>query len=308
MNRKNRLAGRFLPSRVYARWKWTVRFGLAALPLILFIAGSVVLYFEPGRYRSTVAFEYLGKRTPAEAVALLESRAVISQASQDVKMVDLMEVDSETAVEMISDMVGTKVDPRTGFIELTVDASRMELARDLAEALPKGLDSHEKSHAVTELTARIEAAAKLARDAEDVAEEKRKELANWYRAHPGEVMDPLAQLAIDELRGNWQHAVDRAHEAQDRHADAEIELAAWRSVIRIHSQPVMSNAPPGKDAADSLATVVWEALASGLAFALGVPYLLELAFPRRRRTPTTPGKTWSEEVGEVDFAEFPAKS
>lgn len=41
MASKNMLAGRFLPSRVYARWKGTARFGLCTLPLILFLAGGV---------------------------------------------------------------------------------------------------------------------------------------------------------------------------------------------------------------------------------------------------------------------------
>lgn len=305
MNHKNRLAGRFLPSRVYARWKWTVRFGLTALPLTLFIAGSVVLYFTPGRYRSTVVFEYLGKRTPAEAVALLESRTVISLASQDLKRRELLEAAGGTAAEIISNIIETKVDPGTGFIELTVDASHGELARDLAVALPKGLDSYEKSRTATELTARIEAAEKMARDAEDLAEEKRTELSKWFLANPGESQDPLARLAIDRLHKNWQHAVSRAHEAQDRRADLEFELSDWRSVVQIHSQPMISDTPLGKDAGESLWAVILEALASGLAFALGVPYLLELAFPRRRRSLLALGKTWSEEPDGVGLAEFP---
>ena len=36
--------------------------------LLLFITGSVVFYLTPSRYQSTVVFEYLGKRTPLEAV------------------------------------------------------------------------------------------------------------------------------------------------------------------------------------------------------------------------------------------------
>ena len=305
MNPKNRLAGRFLPSRVYARWKWTVRFGLAALPLILFIAGSVTLYFSPGRYRSTVVFEYLGKRTPAEAVALLKSQAVISLASQEVKTSELLGVDSETAFEIISGIIGTKVDPGTGFIELTVDTSQGALSRDLAVALPKALDSYEKSRAASELAARIEAAGEMARDAEDLAEEKRTELSKWFLAHPGEAQDPLAQLAIDGLRGNWQHAVSRVHDVEDRRADLEFELSNWQSVIQTHSQPVIANSPLAKDTGESLGAVIFGALATGLAFALGVPYLLELAFPRRRRTFSTSGKTWSEEPGDVKFTEFP---
>ena len=75
VNSKNRLAGRFLPSRVYARWKWTVRCGLCVVPLILFLAGSVVVYLQPGRYQSTTVFKYTGERPAAEVVALALSRS-----------------------------------------------------------------------------------------------------------------------------------------------------------------------------------------------------------------------------------------
>jgi len=292
MSVKNRLAGRFLPSRVYARWKWTVRFGLSALPLILFIAGSVVFYLTPTIYQSKAVFEYLGKRPTAEVVALLDSQQVISEASKALEAATLLGVDSYEAVEIISQSIQTKVDPGTGFIELTADHPQQQFSRDLAAELPKALDSYEKSTAVAELTARIEAEGRLAHDAGDIAAEKRAELLKWFIVHPGEAKDPSAQLAIDELRGNWQNAVGRAHESNNRLADSEIELSARKSLIQIRSQPEISSGPLSKETGDSLGAVILEALASGLAFALAAPYLLELAFPRRRRTPPT-----LEEIG-----------
>jgi len=284
---------------VYARWKWTVRFGLSALPLILFIAGSVVFYLTPTTYRSEAVFEYLGDRPTTEVVALLKSRAVVSEASKALEAATFLSVDSSEAAEIISQSIRTKVDPETGFIELTADHPQQEFSRDLALALPKALASYEKSIVVAELTARIEAEGELAHDAGDIAEEKRTELSKFFVVHPGEAKDPSAQLAIDELRGNWQNAVGRAHEANNRLADSEIELSARKNLIQIHSQPVISSGPLSKETDDSLGAVILEALASGLAFALGVPYLLELAFPRRRRSISTQGKTWSENVNGI---------
>lgn len=51
------IRGRFLPSRVYSRWKWTVRFGLLIVPFLSFLAGGLTLYLTPGTYRSTTLIE-----------------------------------------------------------------------------------------------------------------------------------------------------------------------------------------------------------------------------------------------------------
>lgn len=297
---KNRLAGRFLPSRVYARWKWTVRFGLAALPLILFIAGGVVCYLTPNTYRSKIVFEYLGKRPAAEAVALMKSREVISEASRALEAPQILGVDSDEAVESISRNTATEVDPKTGFIELTAVGPQKEFNRDLTVALPKALDFYEKSNAAAELTTQIEAAGKLARGARDGAEEKRTELLNWFAVHPGEVKDLPADLAIDRLRSNWQNSLSRANEASNRLADLEAELAALKGVIQIHSQPTISDALLTNDTGNSLGEITLRALASGLVFALAAPYLLELAFPRLRRKVQKPLRTWSEKPDELE--------
>ncbi len=50
------------------------------MPLILFTGGGVTYYLTPSRYESTVVFEYLSKRPPNEADALLKSRNVIGPA------------------------------------------------------------------------------------------------------------------------------------------------------------------------------------------------------------------------------------
>jgi hypothetical protein len=306
MNHKNRLAGRFLPSRVYARWKWTVRFGLSALPLTLFIAGSVTYYLTPSRYESTAVFEYRGKRPPAEAAALLKSGNVIGPAITSLKLTERLGLDVDSLMKSISGKSRTTVDSGTGMIELTVEDLQGEIARDLAAQLPKSLDAYEKSLAVTELTARIEDAGQFARDTEDILEERRMEVSKWLVAHRGVVPDALDQLEIDDLRGNWEHAMRRTHEAQDRRADAQIALSSWASVVQVHSQPVISNEPVGRKPDESMGAIIGESLGVGLAFALLAPYLLELAFPRRRQLDPARTGPWHEAADDADFPGEPA--
>jgi hypothetical protein len=305
MNEKNRLAGRFLPSRVYARWRWSVRFGLVALPLILFIAGSIVVYLTPGRYRSTAVFEYLGRRTPAEAVALLKSQAVISRVVSDLKLSGRFEVDSDTAARILSRQMKVSAEPGTGLITLRTTALNRELARDLAAALPEALDAYEKSRAATELENRAAVESQLAREAEDIAVEKRKELTQWLRVHGDAAIQPIDRLDLDELRGDWEHAVQRVRDANDRRSNIDNELSAWKSVIAVHTQPMISHNPLGKGSANPLGRVVLEALASGFVCALGVPYLLELAFPRRRPASRVPREVLSQIEEEVAFCQNP---
>jgi hypothetical protein len=305
MNEKNRLAGRFLPSRVYARWRWSVRFGLVALPLILFFAGSIVVYLTPGRYRSTAVFEYLGKRTPAEAVTLLKSQAVISRVVSELNLSGRFEVDSDTAARILSRQVKVSAEQGTGLIRLRTTALNRELARDLAAALPDALDAYEKSRAATELENRAAVESQLAREAEDIAAEKRKELTQWLRVHGDAPIQPIDRLDLDELRGDWEHAVQRVREANDRRSSIDNELAAWKSVIAVHTQPMISHTPLGKGSANPLGRVVLEALVSGLVFALAVPYLLELAFPRRRPTSRVPREVLSQIEEEVAFCQNP---
>ena len=160
MNLKNRLAGRFLPSRVYARWRWTVRCGLSALPLILFIAGGVTYYLTPNRYESTVVFQYFGKRSPSEADALLKSHNVIGPAITHLNLTERSRMDFDSLARHISEAMRTTVDSATGMIELTVEDLHGEVARDLAAELPRSLDVYEKSLAAAKITVRLDAAEK----------------------------------------------------------------------------------------------------------------------------------------------------
>lgn len=306
MNVKNRLAGRFLPSRVYARWIWIVRFGLSALPLTLFIAGGVTYYLTPSRYESTAVFEYLGKRPPAEAAALLRSRGVIGPAITSLRLTERVGLDFDNLSRMISKAIRTVVDSGTGMVELTVEDLQGELARDLAAELPKSLDAYEKSLASAEITVRLEAAEVSVTEGEDEASVKRQALARLISVRGDQAADPVSQLDLDAARGDWDHAYQRVLEGRAKVADARRELAALGKWVVIHSPPVISLEPVGRKPGESLGEIIGESLGIGLAFALLVPYLLELAFPRRRQPGSARKDASRETADEADFPGEPA--
>ncbi|MES2440885.1 MAG: hypothetical protein V4584_17600 [Verrucomicrobiota bacterium] len=292
MGKKKRIAGRFLPSRVYARWKWTVNFGLWAVPLILFLSGSLILYFTPSRYQSTVVFEYLGKREPAKAAALLKSKNVIDLAATELKLTNLVGLDSDTLAEWISEDMQIKVDEATGMIELKVTNSQKEVARNLAAQLPLSLEAYERAAAVKETDARLESYSIWTRDAEDQAEETRKEFARLVRARGGEDLNPISRMDVDDARSALENARGRIWEMKNRHDELARESEIPKKWVVIHSPPVISQTALKSD--DSLGNVILQSLGTGLAFALLIPYLLELAFPRRIRSKASAGEEWSE--------------
>lgn len=306
MNKKNRLAGRFLPSRVFARWKWTVRFGLSALPLILFLGGGMVLYLTPNRYQSAAVFEYLGKRPPVEAAALLKSYNVTERAISSLDLTRREGIDKETLFRVISKVSATKVDARTGMIELRVTHTRKEIARDLAAELPKALETYEQSLAIAAINLRLEAAEKSVTEAGDEAATKRQALVRLISVRGAEAADPVSRLDLDAARADWDHAYRRVLDGRTQAADARRELAAPGNWVVIHSQPVISQSPVDKKPDKSLGAVILQALGAGLAFSLLAPYLLELAFPRRSR-PVSPGKdAWSEAADDSELVGLPA--
>ena len=305
MNFKNRLAGRFLPSRVFARWKWIVRFGLSALPLTLFTAGGVTYYFTPSRYESTAVFEYLGKRPLAEVEALLKSRNVMGPAISKLNLTERLDLDSETLGRVISKGIRTTVDSATGMIELNAEDDLKEIACNLAAELPKSLDAYERSLASSEITVRLEAAEKSVTDGEDEAGVKRQALARLVSVRGDQAVDPVSQLDLDAARGDWDHAYQRVHEGREKVAEARRELAALGKWVVIHSQPTISQEPVGKKAGETMGVIILQSLAVGVAFALSAPYLMELAFPRRRLI-SARGSGWSEAADPPDFSGEPA--
>ncbi len=293
MEPKKRLAGRFLPSRVFARWIWIVRFGLSVVPLILFLAGSLVLYFAPSRYQSSAVFEYLGKRPLPEVEALLKSRNIFDIAADRLELSKRLGVSKGTAFDLVSPQLETSLDAASGWIKLEATYSKSDLARDIAAELTKALESYESSLATRATETRINALETAVTDARDESDAKQQFLTRLISVRGYAPVDPIASLDVDAARHDWQNARARVLDAEAVLAEARLELANPGRWVEIHSVPQISDKAVGRDSDDSLGSVTLKALGAGLAFALLTPYLLELAFPRRLRGKAASGE-WHE--------------
>lgn len=283
MDESSQLPGRFLPSKVYARWKWTVRFGLFAMPLILFLVGGFVLYLAPTKYESKAVFEYRESRTLAEAAALLKSRNVQVAVCDTLELTKRLDCDKETVVEVLTKNTETKVDPASGQIEVVVAHAQKELARDIAAELPKALDRYEATLERNAINRRLEATKRAVVAAEDEAAEKRKAFSLLISVRGEQPVEPLAKLDMDAARIDWEQSHRHAADLRTQVSEVGLELERVGKFATVHTEPIISQYPAGKNAEDSLGEVSLEALGYGLLFALLVPYLFELACPFHRR-------------------------
>ena len=310
MDESPQLAGRFLPSKVYARWKWTVRFGLFGVPLILFLVGGFVLYLAPTKYESKAVFEYRGSRTPAEAAAVLKSRTVQGDVAETLKLAQQWGYDKETVRSILSGITETQVDPASGQIEVAVTHTEKESARDIAAELPKALDRYEATLARNAITRRLEAAKRAVTTAEDEAAAKRKAFAQLISVRGEQPVEPLSKLDLDASRIDWEQAQRHAADMRTLVAEIGLELESVGKFATVHSDPIIPMSPTGKKSEDPIGEVTLEALGYGLLFALLVPYLFELVCPfhRRRIKPpvrkaVAPGSTdeWSGPPKQSDL-------
>ena len=297
MEAKKRLAGRFLPSRVYARWLWTVRACLVVLPAVLFLTGALTLYLSPGRYRSTTTFEYLGKRPLDEVVALVKSEQVINLVDDSLDLRRRFGVSRDTVAGIVRDSSQVRSIPATGMIELEVILSKGELSRDVAAGLVTALERYETSLAQEAIRNGIGEAEREVAAAEDRAAGSHRNLVRLISVR-GEVSgDPVSQLDVDAARATWIHDNQSVLDARSGVDRLNLELGTSRKWLAIHTAPRISETAVGPKSEDSHGLVTLRAFAVGLVGALAIPYLLELAFPRRRRRTAAP--SWQE-------AEIPA--
>lgn len=304
MAKKKRLAGRFLPSRVYARWKWTVRFGLSALPLVLFLAGATTLYLSPERYRSTAVFEYLGTRPAGEVTGLLESRNVVRPAVSSLDLVERFSVDSDTAVKIVNKLTDASVDAESGLIRVEVTHTNKEIARDLAATLVSSLEDYEKSLVTSGIRKRMELAESELTAAEDESEERQEALARLIALRGSDTQDPVARLDLDAARVGWEHARTSALDARTRIAAHKRELANPGTWVVMHTPPVIS--PSSVEPEQSWTYFILSSIGTGLAFTLVVPYLLELAFPQVYQRRWNGEEPWTDDIVEPALTRQPA--
>lgn len=269
-----------------------MRCGLCAVPLILFLAGSVVVYLQPSRYQSTAVFKYSGERPAAEVVALLKSRSVFDRAFEQAGMRQKLEISQDMAFEMMSHLMKSRVDPASGTIEVKVTHTRKEVARDLAAGLPKALDAYEAQLAEQELKNRWTAVRQSLIEVEDETEAKGHFLSKLISVRGETPADPAARVDIDAARADWENARKRVLEAEGKKQALAESSKVRRTWVEVITAAQISDSPVVTDNDETMGAVILRSLGTGLGLALAVPYLLELLFPRvrRKKKPGRPAK------------------
>ena len=158
--------------------------------------------------------------------------------------------------------------------------------------------------AVKEMDARILQYRQWTRDAEDQAEETRKEFSSLVRARGGDELNLLSRLDVDDARSALENARQRVWDLKNRCEEVARESENPGKWVAIHSPPVISQTALKPE--ESLGDVILQALGTGLAFALLIPYLFELAFPRRLiRLKSVQVEEWLEAAAEPTMAGLP---
>lgn len=312
MDKSLQLVGRFLPYRVYARWKWTVRFGLFALPLVVFLTGSILLYLAPTKYESKALLEYQGTHTPSEAAALLKSRNVLVEVCEALQLDKRWSYGKDNVVDILKDVTKTEVDP-SGLIEVTVTHTEKEVARDVAAELPKALTRYENRLATNGIESRLQALRRAVRNDEDRAEERRKSYLQLIAVRGEQPTDPASKLDVSASRIEWEEGCRRVMVEKGRIADLELEAASLGKSFTVHADPIISGSRAGTKTEDSFAEITWRSLGSGLLFALLAPYLFEFACPFYRRPivaarpkrDSTPDNEWAVPAKDSDLVATP---
>jgi hypothetical protein len=282
------IRGRFLPSRVYDRWKWTVRFGLLIVSLLVFLAGGLVLYLTPGSFRSTTLFELENGPSPRETLELLESRGVLDRVSGNLELHERFQTDREEVISQLREIISSRVVPKTRFIELSVTYRQRVEARDIAEEVPTALKQH-LAHIArqnsTDKAAEIDA---LIRDAGDSAEGRAADAGNLEKIHGSTPEDGSAIAALQRARRASLLADAEVERLRALKAETLASGIESQPRLIIHSAPVVSDEAVVPKMDEELTRLALGSLAAGLLSALLLPYLMELAFPPRRRRTAEP--------------------
>lgn len=276
------IRGRFLPSRVYNRWKWTVRFGLLLVPFLIFLSGGLILFLTPSKYRSTALFSLENGPPPQEIAKLITSRGILDRVVERLQLGNRLNVDRDTAMSIVDESTTVKVVPNTRMVEITVTLTDKIQARDVADQVPVSLKDYLLEVSQKQNQAKAGELDMLIREASDAAEEKASAVANLEKVHGTNPADAPVVTTLERARRSALLA------------DAEVErLGILRSEclagnldtlpqLNVHSAPVISNSPFSPKAGPELNTLTAQSLIAGLMAALLLPYLMELAFPPRK--------------------------
>jgi hypothetical protein len=279
MTENEETAGRFLPARVYRRWKWAVRFGLLIVSSLVFLSGGLVLFFKTDKYESKALVEIENARSPQESANLLESSGILGRVVREKDLVRRWGVDTETAVSILKGNVEVKVVPDTRLLDISVILAEKDLARDIAAALPQSLASFEKAKAAEVDADKLAKLDQLIRSASDVAAEKTVAVTKIEKFHSVQAPDESAVRELERARRASLVADAEVERLQVLRADAASGSIGGEPRLIVHSAPVISQNPVNPNVSPELNALALQALLGGLLTALLLPYLLELAFP-----------------------------
>lgn len=283
------LQGRFLPSRVFTRWKWPVRFGLWIVPLVLFLAGALQLYLSPNRYRSTTVFEILNGPSLRETEELLRSEGVLNRVAGTLELPNRLEIDRDTCVTVIQENLETEILKDTRMIRLEVTLIRNTDARDVADETPRALVQYLADNMRRRSEEKIAEILRLTSVEIDRAKELSIQWIKLEEVHGGKPTDPGAVTAIERARQSTLRAEAEVERLNALRQAEQTSLIERLPRLVVHTAPRIGSTPESPKDGEGLGWIVLESLGWALGFTLLLPYLLELAFPpatKRSMAPT----------------------
>lgn len=278
---------RFLPSRIYSRWKWSVRCGLLLVPFLSFLAGGLLLYLSPVRYRSTTLVEFQNSPPAHELAELLESRANLTAVIDQLQLTNLLSLDSDTVVAVLREATEVKVVPDTSLLEVSVTLRQKDTARDTAAQLVRSLRDYLTGIVTTAGKTKADRLESLITHAIDLAEQQATTVANLEKLHGPAPADGAPATLLERARRAALLAdaeVERLRTLRNECLTQNLD-ALPRLVV--HSDPVVSQTPCSPQVGLEFSKLIGRSLLLGLLTALLLPYLMELAFPPQPVRPTT---------------------
>jgi uncharacterized protein involved in exopolysaccharide biosynthesis len=275
------IRGRFLPSRVYSRWKWTVRFGLLLVPFLIFLSGGLILFLTPDKYRSSTLFSLENGPPPREIVELIESRGVLERVVEQLELANQLNVDRDTAMGIVHEASSVKSVPDTNLVEITVTVTNKVRARDIAGQIPICLRDYLVEISQKKNKAKAGDLDQLIRDASDVADEKAAAVTNLEKVHGANPADTPVITTLERARRTSLLADAEVERLQNLRSECLAGNLETLPRLDVHSAPVISDTPFDPKIGLELNLLAAQSLVAGLIAALLLPYLMELASPPR---------------------------
>jgi hypothetical protein len=273
------IRGRFLPSRVFARWRWTVRCGLWIVPMLVLLAGGLRLYLSPSIYRSFCVFEIVNGPDLRETGELLRSDRVLDRVSDQLELPRRLGVDRVNCGEIIRKNLRTEVLPGTRMIRLDITLHQRAEARDIAAELPRSLVATHADSLRADTAAKVVEIDRLITAASDRARELSVEWIRLEEIHGGESGDPAAAAAIGRARTIATRAEAGVSQLSSLKQAEQTRLIGELPRLVVHTEALIPTRREPAGGGDELGRLVLHSLGWGLAVALLLPYLLELLFP-----------------------------